>query len=887
MQRVVRLSLAGLLTFAGAGLTACGDKVTVPPATPVDSTIHSVTVSPQNASVAVGQTTQLAVTVEAGTGATVRTVTWSTSDATIATVDQTGKVTGVKGGATTIIAKSTANASVSGAASVTVTGGGVPTVTIQSIVQTSGGTSGPADLSQAKGQLDITLNVEANGQTIKTVTATITCGTKSKSASQTISDVAPSGAASSAVPITLQINTAAFNATTGVPDLNNGNCTLSSVVTTGTGTQSAQNSSTITLANTDVVIVKTTNSGNSAADVNGAFWKSGNVTVSATPVLYSGTTIASANITLPNATAATQTGIPLTAGVASATWSGTATSGFRTTGQTLGTSGTPIRPTVAFVDSQGNVLTPAQANAFSESDIRIDNQAPVADTTKFVANTQNTAGGWIGANFTFTDGTSIILSDKTKADNGGVDKVTFTTQQAASPSTTSSTFTAFASPANLAETSTSVAYDLRLNICDALQNCAPTGVLTTFGVDKTKPSLSQLAGPANNSIFKFGASIPDASFSVIDTSATAGVSGSGPGTNALLVSIQGLNPDANSATGSKTTCPIGVKQGSGNAVTCKSPAGTTLTFTPTQTAGEYTMVVSAVDQAGNSSDAITTKYYVDQQSPVLPAGAVDQPNNGTTNGSSTFTPVNAAADSMDIAAGNGNLVYPAATFLETGTAATTGVAFDNALVRSSKVTVNLTTTFFRSLAAATGGVVPGTAGAVPTTVGIRVIDAAGNLSTSLSKTLDPLSLAAGVAISNSSTTNGITNFTLDSAVKNPVAAGAATTFFVNAKAAAVNSGNPFAGGGSVCFYFAAPNGLEGGAADASGAAAGELVKIGCTINAPTTGVFPNRNFVYSFPWSPPARFNGTTVTIRAVGITPAGDAIITDGFALQVSAPVP
>ena len=31
MQRVVRLSLAGLLTFAGAGLTACGDKVTVPP----------------------------------------------------------------------------------------------------------------------------------------------------------------------------------------------------------------------------------------------------------------------------------------------------------------------------------------------------------------------------------------------------------------------------------------------------------------------------------------------------------------------------------------------------------------------------------------------------------------------------------------------------------------------------------------------------------------------------------------------------------------------------------------------------------------------------------------------------------------------------------------
>ena len=37
------------------------------------------------------------------------------------------------------------------------------------------------------------------------------------------------------------------------------------------------------------------------------------------------------------------------------------------------------------------------------------------------------------------------------------------------------------------------------------------------------------------------------------------------------------------------------------------------------------MVVNAVDQAGNTSDAITIKYYVDQKSPDAPSGGVDQP----------------------------------------------------------------------------------------------------------------------------------------------------------------------------------------------------------------------------------------------------------------------
>ena len=54
MQPVVRLSLLGILAFAG--LTACGDKVQVTHPPPDRSSVHSVTVSPPAASVAVNGT---------------------------------------------------------------------------------------------------------------------------------------------------------------------------------------------------------------------------------------------------------------------------------------------------------------------------------------------------------------------------------------------------------------------------------------------------------------------------------------------------------------------------------------------------------------------------------------------------------------------------------------------------------------------------------------------------------------------------------------------------------------------------------------------------------------------------------------------------------------
>src|SRR5262249_14383323 len=153
---------------------------------------------PNAATIAVGGSITLAASVDADAGVTVRTVTWTSSDATVATVDATGKVTGVKAGTASIIATSAADANGKGAAAITVTGGTTqaPTVTISSINMTTCGANGctstPANVANAFGQLDVILNVEANGQQLKTVQGTISCpgGTK-QSASQTVSATAP------------------------------------------------------------------------------------------------------------------------------------------------------------------------------------------------------------------------------------------------------------------------------------------------------------------------------------------------------------------------------------------------------------------------------------------------------------------------------------------------------------------------------------------------------------------------------------------------------------------------------------------------------------------------------------------------------------------------
>jgi uncharacterized protein YjdB len=96
--------------------------VTVPP-------VASVTVSPASASVAVGQTLQLAATPKDANGNALvgRTVTWGTTNAAVASVDGSGLVSGVSAGVATISAASEGQA---GGATITVSGVPVASVTL-------------------------------------------------------------------------------------------------------------------------------------------------------------------------------------------------------------------------------------------------------------------------------------------------------------------------------------------------------------------------------------------------------------------------------------------------------------------------------------------------------------------------------------------------------------------------------------------------------------------------------------------------------------------------------------------------------------------------------------------------------------------------------------
>ncbi len=919
MQRVVRSTLVGLLTLAG--LTACGDKVTVPPQTTTlqGNVVHSVTVSPNSLNLKVGDKVTLAVSVDADAGVTNRTVTWTSSNTAVATVDNTGTVTAVTGGTATIVAKSAQDPTVSGAAVVTVAATVPASVTIGQINQTVcvvGGacTSLPANLSNVQNQLDVTLNVDPGTQTLAGVDLIMNCGgADTVVATQNIGsgDKAPVAEESNA-PVTLSFNTAAFTAATGAVAFKNGQCTIKARARTTAGTQVASTTQTLTLNNVDVVNVSTTTTPStgqnaSAAGANGLVWRAGAVNVTATPVLYSGGTIASGTVSLvngagvahptqygqngavltPGQTVATLSNITPSTGVITATFPNSTSA----TGGVGGASVDSLFTVVTTVSSTGNAgpavtvpVAPATGNF-----IRLDNKAPDVATVAPVVNlnVQNAQNGWVGTAFVFsTTGSSkaITLDPSTTSDWNGVDVVKVNTQFRVAGSGAS--FVTFAKTTDLAETASATAYELRLQVCDALNNCVNSSPASNlFGVDLTAPTLAQVGGVKDGTIYSAANPIPGTvDFSVFDPVGAGGVSGSGTSVNGLLVKDQGLQP--NGIPGSKTVCPIGVSTGSGSSITCSAgilqPNSVTLPASA-KADGEYTMTVQAADQAGNLSAAQTIKYYTDITAPTIAPQGVAIPNPITVN--SSFSGF-AATDNMDVKAGYGSLVFtaPAVSFAEGGTASPAGAAFDNVLTQQSTVGTTLGV-FYKSLTNAVG-----TIGSLPTSVNINVVDVAGNLSGApLSTALPAANVGAAPAAAFNAGSNAITAFSIDSTSSTGsanlnVKANSAITLYVNATPASDLTGNPLS---QVCFFYQVTSNNQFG----SGAAAGDWVKIGCTGGAGTVGVGATRRFFYSFTTTFPAAFNNptaggsTTLPVVAIGNTATLDGIMSATASIVINTP--
>ena len=558
MQRVVRSTLVGLLTLAG--LTACGDKVTVPPATttPVGTVVHSVTVTPSSVTMKAGDKVTLVASVDADAGVTDRTVTWTSSNTTVATVDANGVVTAVAGGTASIIAASKADASVKGAAAVTVGANVAATVTISTINQFNGFTSVPANLASAFGQLDVTLNVDPGTQQLAGVDLVMNCAGNGNSGQDTVvatqnlssGDKAPVAEESNA-PVTLSFNTASFNATTGAVAFHNGACTLKAKARTTGGTQTASSTTAITLNNQDAVI-GTLTSTKTATDAGGLAWNGGDVTVTAIPVLYTANlTAASITLTFEGRTQ-TVTGT----GAKSATF--TDGNGANPGGATDIDQITDPSAVAGFqlVDSNGNnfTATPCGSNlagtAFCTpqsvlignpvaiNSIRLDTQKPKAGTF-LLANNQDqltSQDGYVGANFKFLAdsasgyrGPDAVAGNQTRnLDNAGgpngVDKVTVVFQTASSAT---STFTSRADVSGLSETNTSTSLVARMITTDALGNAdtswvngtafsSSTPAAARFGVDKTAPTATLTAGPANQATSQTIGGLPNYTFTITD-----------------------------------------------------------------------------------------------------------------------------------------------------------------------------------------------------------------------------------------------------------------------------------------------------------------------------------------------------------------------------------
>src|SRR5882724_3669479 len=139
--------------------------------TTVTVPVASVAVSPTPASVPVGQTVQLTATPKDANGNALsgRTVTWSSNNTSVGTVNPSGLVTGVVAGSTTITATSEGQ---SGTAAVTVTAGPLPVASV---------TVSPAPASVPVGQaVQLTATTkDANGNTVTGRTVTWASGNTS------------------------------------------------------------------------------------------------------------------------------------------------------------------------------------------------------------------------------------------------------------------------------------------------------------------------------------------------------------------------------------------------------------------------------------------------------------------------------------------------------------------------------------------------------------------------------------------------------------------------------------------------------------------------------------------------------------------------------------
>lgn len=634
------------LAIATAVMAACeGDTTLVVPEPAVE-----VSVVPAAIQIDSGRTGTLVAVVRNATNTAVN---WTSSDNNVATVNASGVVTGVRPGQATITATSAQDPTAKNAASVDVRrpsgqgGEGQPTIAIRSV--TAGSTNNPVPVNNVVGQIDVTVEYTIpSGSSVSRlevlVDQTVAC-------SQSFSGAGSLEVDASALTIICSINTAEVDAN-GAVRYPNGPHVISARLVTGAGQVAATSSTNLTFNNTDQLALTVTASGATANDAQGLVWTTGDVTATATPAIFSGTTgnVARVIFTVRNANDNTVIAtIEDTSAPFSATFSRTATA--QNVGQNVAGVEAPIYVTAASVTAGGQPGPQGQNGTVGQGALRLDNQAPDTEPGDPAAAFNNP--GWFSTTTALT-GTARVANLGT-LDDEGVGRVTTSLQYNTDPAAANNAagWTSFTEVGALPETNTTSELAFRAVVCDALNNCTNVGPVQS-GVDRTAPSIRVEAGPSNNAIN------PGANLQIVGTDAISGVSIVRARISGLSAFAVDANPDTDlrcyNVAGTVVAAVDGVCPTS-DAATIAGPGATETQATVVIPADQnwYTLDITTVDIAGNTSTTtVTRSYLVDT---VVPTATISSTTITGTNSSISGT----VQDNIQVRAYDSRFLFPGLT----------------------------------------------------------------------------------------------------------------------------------------------------------------------------------------------------------------------------------
>ena len=869
MQKLFRslIAIGGL-----AGLVACGDDVSITPPPPPDLVISGAPVT----AIQVGAKVQLSAN---------QAVSWTSSAAGVASVDGTGLVTAVSAGVASITATSTADPNQKASVTITVSALVNAAISVQNITVT--GTPGnTVNVNNVAGSIDVNLNVVPGDQVVQRVEVLIEPGgpavdcTQNLSGAQAAVSAEADVAAAEGVIVSCQINTAAFNTTTGAPDYLNGSHTLSARAIIVGGQQVATPSTPLIFNNANTYLATLTLGGTtaSATGSDGLGYKRGSLTVAVVPVIYTagGVTLASGSVTFGSAAcdaSPTNSARTATLTALTATFAQTGTAG---TGNVVdyeyerGTCTAPETVTLNATDSQGNPLfTAAAPSSASTPGIRLDNRAPAAPVV--LENVNSRAGGWVNdaASFNTVQASSNLNGMISAAVTDlGVNTVTY----AARGAVTTSVATA-AGGADITNAST-FAPSLANAVCvvffaqDALGNrsSAGTGTCdsgdadnnTLIGVDRAAPLVAYDASSVASNARINSASIAGEFAIVAADTGTAGVGVSGVVAPKGTVTRRDSVNTAFCQWGSGSSC-------SQLALVATATPGVYETNIDAITvSGYYTFNATAFDAAGNSTAVATPRVIVhDAIAPALSPAQVSLANNFYNGGvSQTFSAF--ANDNFDVWKTEYEIQYPALPDIFYGTSVLN--TFNATPLLNTNVPAAFTVPFFyRQMQLASGGACPGTpvtvsAQSKPTNIVGFLFDQGNNSTGAVNTPIPAASVVTGSATAYPGTMCGWTVAASATTIGDGTGSTTPTSVTVSADALGPTlSFNPVFS--RVDFYY-----LD----------AGRLTLIGTATTPATTD--PNslgfRQHRYSITWTPGTAFTSGGF-LFAIGSTATGDALAT------------